>query len=261
MSSAGDDAGMPAQKIERRRNRVASTTGRARAGFIATRLGVALRDRRQAMGCTQREVGERAAVSQQEVSRLERGWGLETSLAAWAAVAAALGLQLAAFFEQAPGSSQPRDLQHLRGQNLIIAAAQRGGWAGMPEDLLPGDGPRPRSIDVLLERAARHEAAVVELWDLLLDGGAAMRGLEAKVLATRARLGRDWHVEGLLVVRGTSRNRQLVSQLAALFRARYQGDARAWLRALDDPAAPLPAASGFLWIDVAATRLVPARLG
>jgi transcriptional regulator with XRE-family HTH domain len=222
-------------------------------------MGVTLGERRRAARLTQAQVAERAALSQQEVSHLERGHGGSAPLQTWASVGAALGLQLAAFFEQAPGASQPTDLQHLRGQNLIVATAAEGGWASTPEALLPEDGRSPRSIDVLLVREARREAAVVELWDLLLDGGAAMRGLEAKVHATRNRLGPAWRVEGLLVVRATARNRGLVRELAPLFAARYPASSVEWLRAFANETTPMPTGSGFAWTDVAGTRMVAAR--
>jgi hypothetical protein len=88
-----------------------------------------------------------------------------------------------------------------------------------------------------------------------------MRGLEAKVLALRERLGKGWTVSGLLVVRATSRNRRLVGELRALFAARYPASSHAWLQALADPDRPMPAASGFAWTDVPGERLFAARLG
>jgi hypothetical protein len=208
---------------------------------------------------TQAQVAERAAVSQQEVSHLERGHGGNAALQTWASVGAALGLQLAAFFEHAPGASQPADLQHLRGQNLIVSTAAEGGWVSTPEAVLPEDGRSPRSIDVLLVREVRREAAVVELWDLLLDGGAAMRGLESKTHATRTRLGPGWRVEGLLLVRATARNRDLVRGLTPLFAARYPASSAEWLMALASPATPMPPQAGFAWTDVAGSRLIAAR--
>ena len=250
---------MPKPRPQRRRSRTALRLGRERAHYLARRLGIALHDRRLAAGLTQREVAERTSLSQQEVSHLELGRGRGTSFLTWAEVGAAVGLQLAGFFEQAPGADLPRDIQHLRGQNLIITTARPGGWAGTPESVVEGDGSRPRSIDVLLTREVRQEAAVVEVWDLLLDGGAAMRGLEAKVLATRERLGPGWRVEGLLVVRGTARNRALVRDLAPLFAARYPARSGQWLRALADPLVPMPSAGGLAWTDVAGTRTIAAR--
>jgi transcriptional regulator with XRE-family HTH domain len=234
--------------------------GRARAAYSAKRLGTGLRDGRIAAGLLQREVAARAGVSQPEVAKLEGGHGSDTGIDTWAACGAAVGLQLAAFFEAAPGADVPRDIEHLRRQNLVIATAAGGGWLAEPEAALPSDGPRPRSIDVLLTRAACREAAVVEVWDLLLDGGAAMRGLEAKVLATRDRLGPEWRVQGLLVVRGTQRNRTLIGGLAALFAARYPASSHAWLRAMRERDAPMPAADGLIWTDVKGERLVPTRM-
>ena len=219
-----------------------------------------MRDRRRGLRLSQRDVAKRAGVSQREVSRLEGGQGANTNLDIWAAVGAALGLQLAAFFERAPGATQPDDLEHLRRQDLVIRTATPGGWTGGPEVLLQDDGRYPRSIDVLLERPVRREAAVVEVWDLITDGGAAMRGLDVKVRATRARLGPRWRVQGLLVVRGTQRNRRLVNGLQALFGARYPASSVAWLRALSEPDAPMPHQDGLAWTDVAGTRLIAARL-
>jgi transcriptional regulator with XRE-family HTH domain len=207
---------------------------------------------------TQRQLARQIGVSQPEVSRLERGMGGGTGIDVWSACASALGLQLAAFFELAAGASLPRDIEHLRRQNLILATAAPGGWRGIPEAAID-PGRWSRSIDVLLERAARREAAVVEIWDLLLDGGEAMRGLESKVQAVRQRLGDGWRVQGLLVVRGTHRNRALVRELRELFAARYPASSAAWLRALADAGMPMPSERGFAWTSVDGSRLVAAR--
>ena len=101
---------------------------------------------------------------------------------------------------------------------------------------------------------------MIEIWDLLLDGGEAMRGLASKVEALRERLGTAWSVQGLLVVRGTHRNRALVRQLRPLFAARYPASSHDWLTALTDLSSPMPNAGGFAWTDVGGTRLVAARL-
>jgi len=234
--------------------------GVGRATYLAHRLGVAIRERRHAARLTQRQVGDRAGVSQEEISRLELGRGATSSLETWAAVGAATGMQLAAFFERTPGASQPDDLHHLRRQDLMIRFSAPRGWSGGPESLLPDGGPFPRSIDVLLTRPVNREAAVIEIWDLILDGGAAMRGLEVKVRATRDRLGPGWRVQGLLVVRGTQRNRRLLNELRALFAARYPASSSSWLRALADPKAAMPDQDGIAWTDVEGTRLISARL-
>jgi hypothetical protein len=87
-----------------------------------------------------------------------------------------------------------------------------------------------------------------------------MRGLEGKVQTLRERLGPAWNVQGLLLVRGTRRNRDLVRELTPLFAARYPGSSDAWLRAFRDPEMPLPTAGGLAWTDVRGDHLIPSRL-
>ncbi len=189
-------------------------------------------------------------------------------MATWAAAAEAVGEQLVAFLEHIPGASLPRDYEHLKRQQLVVSAAMKGGWEPMPESPIDPNVIRSRSIDVFLTRRHRREAAAVEIWDWFNDVGAAMRGLNDKVAAVRRSLGpegddRDalWSISGLWVVRGTQRNRQLVRELGNLFAAKFSGSARAWLGALGDSAAAMPTGSGFLWTDVAGTRLMEVRLG
>jgi transcriptional regulator with XRE-family HTH domain len=251
------------RRMRTRGRRVRSTKvvgiGRQRADYLARRLATALKERRRAEHLSQRKLAELVGVSQPEIHRLEAGRGANAGLATWAAIAAALGMQLAAFIEQVPGASQPHDMEHLKRQDLVIRTANAGGWRAQPEAMLVDDGRYARSIDVLLTRSARREAAVVEVWDLITDGGAAMRGLEAKVRSTRERVGPGWRVQGLLVVRGTQRNRGLVASVRAVFATRFPASSVAWLRALRDPTIGMPDADGFAWTDVAGTRLIDAR--
>ena len=188
-----------------RRGGLARRAGRDRSRYIARRIGTSLRDARTLLRLRQADAARRAGVSQPFWSRLERGESSAVSLETLAACGAALGMQLAAFFEQAPGADQPRDLEHLRRQSLIVRIASAGGWTALPEANLGNAGPWSRSIDVLLGRATSREAAVIEIWDLLLDGGQAMRGLDTKVASLRDQLSDSWRVQGLLVIRGTAR--------------------------------------------------------
>lgn len=246
-----------------RRNR--RTTGAQRVAaanvtYLARRIGTGLKDAPLALRLRQLDAAEQAGITQAHWSRLERGLEPGASLATLAACAAAVRTRLAAFIEAQPGADLPRDIEHLRRQQAIVTLARTGGWEATPEAAIPGSGPRPRSIDVLLLRLARREAAVVEVWDLMLDVGDAMGGLEAKVLATRDRLGEGWRVEGLLIIRATRRNRRLVTHLKALFAARYPAPSRAWLRALTSPEAPMPDGPGFAWTASDDGRLFTARL-
>ncbi len=128
--------------------------GRRRALAIAVRLGMSVRHARQAANLTQAQVAARAGVTQTSISLLERGRGTGTGLETWAAVAAALGDQLAAFLEHASGAEQPRDIEHIRRQSGLITTAAPGGWRGLPEFAVDPGSPRSRSIDVALIRPA-----------------------------------------------------------------------------------------------------------
>ena len=241
--------------------------GRQRARVIALRTGVALRDARRSLGLNQAEVGRRSGISQVHVSRLEHGAGDRASLETWSRVAAAVGEQLAAFLERAPGANQPRDLEHLRRQSALVKIAAKGGWQAMPEFAIDQGSTRSRSIDVALIRPPTREAIVVEIWDWFDDVGSGLRGLDGKITGLSSRLaqpstsgGVAWTVRALYIVRDTRRNRQLVRELSGLFGARFRGSSAAWLQALTDADHKLPLEPGFLWSDRAGLALRPSRL-
>ena len=168
---------------------------------------------------------------------------------ALASCAAAVHTELAAFLQARPGADLPRDIAHLRGQATIVREAQRGGWRAGVEVPIDPDARRSRSIDVALERTARHEIAVVELVDLIADAGHDMRGLSDKVAAVR-RANPGYRVAGLLAVRATRRNRSLVAELGPLIEARFPASSVAWIRTLHDPAAAMPGTDGLVWARV-----------
>ncbi len=243
-----------------RRAGMARITGRRRSGYLAQRIGIGLRESRIGVRLTQAEASDRAGVSQPFWSRLERGGGGTASLETLAACAAAVDTQLAAFLEAVPGADLPRDMEHLRRQQLVVGLARNGGWIARPERPIDPLARRSRSIDVELERTSRREIAVVEIVDLLTDGGDAMRGLADKVAAVRRDAGAGWSVSGLLVLRSTSRNRGLVQEFADLFAARFPASSAAWLASLRDPARRMPTADGLAWSSVSGDRLFAARL-
>lgn len=254
---------------DRRRRRMGQrrAAGRARASELSLRLGRGLKEERNHQGATQQFIADRAGVTQSWISRMERGRGGSASLETWASVAAALDLQLVAFLEGVPGAERPRDYQHLKRQELVIGTARRGGWISHPELQLDPDSPRSRSVDVALLRPVRQEAAVVEIWDFFDDIGAAKRSLDGKVASVERMLitgrglgqGEPYRVRGLWVVRGTIRNRRLVSEFATLFAAAFPARPEEWLRCLGDPGTAMPRSDGMIWSDTAATRLLAGR--
>jgi transcriptional regulator with XRE-family HTH domain len=244
-----------------RRAGPARLAGRRRCAYLAHRIGIGLRESRADVRLTQAQAAARAGVSQPFWSRLERGGAGKASLETIAACAAAVDSQLAAFLEAVPGADLPRDMEHLRRQQLVVALARSGGWTARPERPIDPAARRSRSIDVELERGANREIAVVEIVDLLADGGATMRGLADKVALVRRDADAQWMVSGLLILRSTSRNRGIVREFADLFAARFPASSSAWLAALRDPPRPMPRADGLVWSSVDGRRLSAVRLG
>ena len=175
---------MPNHRRAHRAGRQA-VAGRRRAGVVAQRLGVALRDARLAAGMRQRELAIESGTSQPRVSELERGLGASASIETWAVVAAAVGEQLVGFLEVAPGANPPRDIEHLRRQSAVIDVAKAGGWRALPELAIDPVAIRSRSIDLVLLRHKTGDVIVVEIWDWFDDVGAALRSIDGK----RERLG------------------------------------------------------------------------
>ena len=235
--------------------------GRRRSAFLAERIGTGLRESRQAMGLRQADAAAKAGVSQPFWSRLERGGAGSASLETVAACAASVDAQLAAFLQAVPGSTLPRDVEHLRRQQLVIALAAAGGWRANAERSIDPGARRSRSIDVELIRAVQREIAVIEIEDLLADGGDAMRHLADKVAAVRREAAPGWIVSGLLVLRATHRNRRTVRDFADVFGARFRGSSSGWLAALRHPDRPMPAGDGMVWSSVDGARLMAVRIG
>jgi hypothetical protein len=57
-------------------------------------------------------------------------------------------------------------------------------------------------------------------------------------------------VAGLLAIRATRRNRQLLAELAPVIDARFPASSVGWLRALSDIEAPMPGGDGLVWARV-----------
>ena len=242
---------------DRRRRRATAERleGRRRAAMVGRRIGNGLRDSRVALGLPQTEAAQRAGISQASWSRVERGIAGAASLETLASCAAAVGTQLAAFIEARPGADLPRDVEHLRQQELVIELARGGAWTARPELAIDPHAGRSRSIDVHLERFGGAELAVVEIVDLMSDGGAEFRNLANKVAAVRRTAADGARIRGLLVLRATARNRATVAAFPGLFATRFTGSSSQWLRALADHTIAMPDGDGIVWSSVRGDRL------
>lgn len=239
-----------------------------RSAELAKALGSALQDAREVAGLTQAEVGERCALAQTAISRMERGGGASWSLRSWVRVADATGTALQAYLSGATAADQPKDAVHLRTQELVANLALAGGWTSVPERAVDDAARGSRSVDLWLERETANgvlEIVAIEVMDWFDDVGARFRDWDRRLervrqlaVGTRSREGPDGitlpRVSGCWVVRATQRNRGILTDHRTLFRARFPGDAQSWLRSLDGPS-PLPSDPAVLWVDVKGTRL------
>jgi transcriptional regulator with XRE-family HTH domain len=236
---------------------------------LQVKLGRALRDARARRRLTQAQAADIAGISRSEWSGLELG-SRDATLWMVNRAAHAVGTRLNAYLPEASAADQPRDAVQLKGQELVIATAKRGGWEGSVEERLDAQASTSRYGDVVLRRPRRGptEVALMEIIDWFDDVGGPMRGWQSRLEALERRqiarmTGGDPlpSISGCWVVRATHRNRELVGAHANVFRARFRGSARAWLAALSNPTTAMPHDSALLWISVEGERLFASRLG
>jgi hypothetical protein len=239
---------------------------------LRKKLGRMLRDGRSRMGLTQTVAARTAGISQGEWSDLELGKKSAT-LHTLNRAAFAVGGSLDAWIKQTSAATPPKDAVHLRNQELVIRLSKPGGWVPLPEEFIDREARTSRAADVLLWRhsprnAAQREYALWSVTDWIEDAGAVVRDFTRRLAAVdRYAVARMQGAEpvpssgGCWLVRATQRNRQLIGEHRHFFRARFPGSGRAWLAALNTPAAPLPKEPALIWVSVKGDRLFPSRLG
>lgn len=204
---------------------------------------------------------------------LEAGRDTGATVGTLARAAAAVGGSLDAFVRQTSAADQPRDAVHLKHQELIIRLGIGGAWRALPEEAIDRDIRTSRWADVLLTRkGVGHDGddyAFWDIWDWFEDVGGPVRDFARRIdavdrYATARIRGGDAalpKVGGVFVVRATQRNRALVAEHRHFFGSRFPGSGNAWLAALTDPGAPMPAEPALVWVTVTGDRLFPSRLG
>ena len=221
------------------------------------RLGGRVRDARMRRRVTQQQLAERVGLSRSTISAMERGLGGGLTLDAWQRVAVALDIRLNIDLARDP-IEEPTDAGHLRIQELVLRLGRAAGYHGSFE-LATRSANAARSTDVGLRDDRRRFLTFVECWNTIGDLGAAARSSDRKLAEAEAlgiALGgeRPHRVAGCWVVRATARNRELVRRYPEIFAARFPGSSLGWVRALT-LGTPPPGEQGFVWCDVATTRL------
>ena len=221
------------------------------------RSGGELRQRRQRSRRTQDQVANRAGVSRNLVSRMERGLGGSASVDAWQRVALAVDAPLTIALQR-DIAGDTIDAAHLAMQELVLRTGRAGGYRGSFELATRPTEPW-RSAVVGFRDDRRRRLILVECWNSFGDVGAAARSTNRKLAEAADLAAALWGtvahvVGGLWVVRATRRNRALVARYPELFASRFPGSSRGWLRAITEGTVP-PSAPGLIWSNVNATRL------
>jgi hypothetical protein len=119
------------------------------------------------------------------------------------------------------------------------------------------------SVDVCLGDDLNHVLILIEVWNTIRDLGAAARSTdrkrrEAEGLAAISGRGAAYRVAVVWIVRASAPNRTLIGRYPEIFRSRFPGSSRIWVRALVDGSMP-PIRPGLVWCDPSRQRLVEWR--
>lgn len=222
---------------------------------LAATLGDRFRLARTVAGIRQEDVAIRAGVSRTMVCRMELGRGGSISLDSWVAVGLVLGVELVADFNEPEGSS--RSGLALRCHRLTNGVARDGGWLATTEIVRARRDRAPATVETILVRPFRNEAAVVHAWHPVPDVDAALEALEGRREQLRRTFGSGWAVSALVLSPSTMANRRRVTELAWRLATALPATAGDWIGALRHPRSPMPS-DGLLWTDRWAERFKPA---
>jgi len=203
----------------------------------------------------QEDVAIQAGVSRTMVGRMERGRGGSISMDSWAAVASVLGVELLAEFREPERS--PRGHVTLRCHALVARAAWDGGWRATTEIVRASRDRAPATVETILVRPFRNEAAVVHAWHPVPEVGAALDVLQGRRDLLRRTFGSTWAVSALVLCPSTTADRRRVTELASRLAAALPATAGDWIGALRHSRSPMPS-DGLLWTDRWAQRFRPA---
>jgi transcriptional regulator with XRE-family HTH domain len=213
-------------------------------------LGRALRALRLREGLRQADVGRRAGVTQQLVSRIELGFGSQLTVGTIRRVFAAAGADYVSQVSWRGGSlDRLLDEGHADIVGSVVGLLRRRGWQVLTEVTFSKWGERG-SIDILAWHSGTRTLLIVEVKTEVTSAEETLRRLDVKVrLAPEIGTERfgppPLAVARLLVVADRSTNRRRIARLGPLLDGTYPargGEVRAWLRS---PSTPL---SGILFV-------------
>lgn len=212
--------------------------------MLDLQVGAVFRAVRRRLGLTQEQVARLAGVSQQTISRLERGRLEEVGLRAARRVAAALEIELPLAPRWRGGElHRLLDRQHAAMVDQVVTELRRAGWEAQVEYTFSHFGERG-SVDVLGWQAAQDALLMVEVKSRLLDlqdlyaTSDRKKRLVPKLLAKE----RGWRIRAVgqvVVVPSTTFEREVVRRHRASFEAAFPARTVAIRRWLRDPSGSL----------------------
>lgn len=206
-------------------------------------VGRVLRSMREHLGQSQADVATSAKISQSAVSRAERGAVGSLTVDALDRLAIALGGSLSIEIRTPAGlASRLVDRVHAGLVDRVVTLLP--GWETVLEYTFNHFGDRG-SVDVLAWHAATRTLLIIEVKSALTDLQAMLVSMSRKlrIVPDAVRRDRDWdpqHVGRLIVVAGSTSNREIVATHRALFDASFPArtaEIRQWLHAPNGPIA------------------------
>lgn len=216
----------------------------------AIRFGRAIRALRRHQRLTQRDLGDRAGVSDTLVSGVEAGRIASVGYATLLRIARSLGAELELNVRwRGEALDRLLDEGHARVVDLVVALFRRAGWEAVVEASFAVGGERG-SIDVLACHAPTGSVAVIEVKSVVPDVQATIFTLDRKArVAPLIAKDRGWRcdrVARFLVVAEGRTARRRIERHAATFEAAFPvrtREAVAWIR---QPTAAPPSGLVFL---------------
>jgi transcriptional regulator with XRE-family HTH domain len=239
--------------------------GRRLAQAAAIRLGQWIRQARERRRWTQRQLGDKVGLSRAQVGYIESGKGSGVPPRTWFGLSVALDAPLRLEFGR-DALDKPADAGHLSMQELMLRLGRQLGIRRSFE--LPTRPADPAlSVDVCWRDDARRVLIIAECWNTFGNINAAVRSTRRKIAEAEqlaaatitAHGGEPYRVAACWIVRSTRRNRELLASYPEVFATAFPASSRAWVRALAEQTAPVPAELGLVWADAGATHLLAWR--
>jgi hypothetical protein len=136
---------------------------------------------------------------------------------------------------------------------LVANYASEGGWTAWTL----ASTQDPARTETILERAERHEVAIVRVWDVIGNIEGAVAEMQERIKRERIDRGGDWRVGGAVVITATGPNRRRLTETGHPVVRAFSLRGDDWLAAFRRYRVPMPDELGMIWTDGKMNRLRP----